>query len=122
MELAWRVVGAKETRQIVKLVEKKQELEDPLKSMEEKSLKVEKDSLFNTQDTSYWSRIRPIPLSDEELKYSHETDSITARIPKGIAAPKDTTTSKVRWKAKAVILGGSIYTIVTGKQIGRAHV
>lgn len=101
---------AKETRQIVKLVEKKQELEDPLKSMEEKSLKVEKDSLFNTQDTSYWSRIRPIPLSDEELKYSHETDSITARIPKGVAAPKDTTTSKARWKAKAIILGGSIYT------------
>ena len=98
-----------EMKQMVALVEKKQELEDTVKSMEVVDLKVEKDSLFNTQDSTYWSRVRTIPLSEEELRYSHETDSITAQIPKGIAAPKDTTVHKGKWNLRAPILGGTIY-------------
>jgi hypothetical protein len=98
-----------EMKQMVTLVEKKQELEDTVKSMEEVALKVEKDSLFNTQDSTYWSKVRTIPLSEDELKYRHETDSITSQIPKGIAAPKDTTTNKATWKVNAPILGGTIY-------------
>lgn len=98
-----------EMKQMVTLVEKKQEMEDTVKSMEVVDLKVEKDSLFNTQDSTYWSKVRTIPLSAEELKYSHETDSITAQIPKGIAAPKDTTVHKGKWNLRAPILGGTIY-------------
>ncbi|WP_320054412.1 DUF5686 and carboxypeptidase regulatory-like domain-containing protein [uncultured Acetobacteroides sp.] len=98
-----------EMKKMVSLVEKKQELEDTAKSMEVVDLKVEKDSLFNTQDSTFWSRVRTIPLSDEELKYRHETDSITAQIPKGIAAPKDTTLHKGKWNLGAPVLGGAIY-------------
>lgn len=102
-------MSLKEMKQVTALVEKKEEMDDTLKNMEESNIKVVKDSLFNTQDSTFWNRIRLIPLSEEELKYSHETDSLTSLIPKGVAAPKDTTGNKAYWRVSSMLIGGNIY-------------
>lgn len=102
-------LSMKEMRQMTALIEKKEELDDTLTNLEESSMKVVKDSLFNTQDSTFWNQVRPIPLSDEEIKYSHESDSISAKIPKGVAAPIDTTKNKVKWSASSALIGGTIY-------------
>ncbi len=102
-------ISLSEMKQMMKLADKKQEMEDTTKSLEEKNIKIEKDSLFNTQDTTFWATSRPIPLSAEELRYSHEADSITALIPKGAAAPKDTVGTKSKWQPGAILLGGTFY-------------
>lgn len=98
-----------EMKKMVALSNRLEEMDDTSSSKEYKLIKVEKDSLFNTQDSTYWAKIRPIPLSEEELKYSHESDSITATIQKGAAAPKDTTRNKIKWKPLAILTGGNIY-------------
>lgn len=102
-------ISLSEMKQMMKLAEKKKEMEDTTKSLEVKNIKIEKDSLFNTQDSTFWATSRPIPLSAEELRYSHEADSITALIPKGVAAPKDTAGTKSKWKPGAILLGGNFY-------------
>lgn len=102
-------ITIREMRQMAKLTEEKEELEDTLKTLEISDIKVVKDSLFNMQDSVYWGSIRPIPLTAEELRFNHETDSITALIPKGAAVKKDSSQLKTKWNLVAPLLGGNLY-------------
>lgn len=99
----------KDMRKLIRLIERKNALEDTASTLEEGRLKVVKDSLFNTQDSTFWNKMRSIPLSEEELKFSRETDSITALIPKTILSANDTLSSVGKWTPKAPFFGGTIY-------------
>ena len=99
----------KDMRKLIRLIERKNALEDTASTLEEGSLKVVKDSLFNTQDSTFWNKMRSIPLSVEELKISRETDSITALIPKSILSTNDTLSRVGKWKPQAPFFGGTIY-------------
>lgn len=69
-------VTRKQLRKLIKDYEKEERKKDP-EPMLESTYKVKIDSLAPKSDTTYWASIRPVPLTEYEIKGYHKLDSIS---------------------------------------------
>ncbi len=110
-------ISRKQLRKVLREYEK-QELENAQKDTLEKVVEItnyQVDSQAYTRDSLYWSNIRPIPLTEFEIKGYHRMDSIA--IVEEIKAKEDTLEnfsngsvkrkSTAQFKATDLILGGN---------------